>query len=53
MYSYYQLGRLIHHLQIGTAWFFGARFDNIFKEASVFLPGGEKATPLVTGRDEL
>jgi farnesyl-diphosphate farnesyltransferase len=53
MYSYYQLGQLMHHLQIGTAWFFGARFDNIFKEASVFLPGGEKATPLVTGRDEL
>ncbi|KAF5009073.1 hypothetical protein FDECE_4696 [Fusarium decemcellulare] len=43
----------ISGLMIGTAWFFGARFDNIFKEVSVFLPGGEKATPLVTGHDEL
>ncbi|KAF4975082.1 hypothetical protein FZEAL_8083 [Fusarium zealandicum] len=43
----------ISGLMIGTAWFFGARFDNIFKEASVFLPGSEKAKPLITGHDEL
>lgn len=37
-------------LQIGTAWFFGARFDKIWSEASVFLP---KATPLLGRHNEL
>ncbi|EWG41950.1 squalene synthase [Fusarium verticillioides 7600] len=43
----------ISGLMIGTAWIFGARFDTIFREASVFLPGGEKATPMITGHEEL
>lgn len=40
----------ISGIMIGTAWYFGARFDKIFSEASVFLPG--KGKPLL-GRDEL
>jgi farnesyl-diphosphate farnesyltransferase len=43
----------ISGLMLGTAWFFGARFDHIFREASVFLPGREKATPMITGHEEL
>ncbi|KAF5658488.1 squalene synthase [Fusarium heterosporum] len=43
----------ISGIMLGTAWFFGARFDTIFKEVSVFLPGGEKATPIITGHEEL
>ncbi|KAM0344014.1 hypothetical protein ACHAPU_007917 [Fusarium lateritium] len=43
----------ISGIMLGTAWFFGARFDTIFREASVFLPGGEKATPIITGHEEL
>ncbi|KAF7549148.1 hypothetical protein G7Z17_g6562 [Cylindrodendrum hubeiense] len=45
----------ISGIMIGTAWFFGARFDNIFSELSVFLPGSEGSKPLITGtgHDEL
>ncbi|KAF4989242.1 hypothetical protein FGRMN_9255 [Fusarium graminum] len=43
----------ISGIMLGTAWFFGARFDTIFREVSVFLPGGEKATPIITGHEEL
>ncbi|KAH8734581.1 isoprenoid synthase domain-containing protein [Ilyonectria robusta] len=47
----------ISGIMIGTAWIFGARFDNVFSELSVFLPGSEAssqaAKPLITGHDEL
>ncbi|KAK7416353.1 bifunctional farnesyl-diphosphate farnesyltransferase/squalene synthase [Neonectria punicea] len=45
----------ISGIMIGTAWFFGARFDNIFSEFSALLPGGEGSKPLITatGHDEL
>jgi farnesyl-diphosphate farnesyltransferase len=43
----------ISGIMLGTAWFFGARFDHIFREASVFLPSREKATPMITGHEEL
>ncbi|KAH6900517.1 isoprenoid synthase domain-containing protein [Thelonectria olida] len=43
----------ISGIMIGTAWFFGARFDNIFKEFGTLLPGGEGSKPLITGHDEL
>ncbi|KAF7549956.1 hypothetical protein G7046_g8169 [Stylonectria norvegica] len=43
---------LISGIMIGTAWFFGARFDKIFSEISVHLPS---STPSITGHvvDEL
>lgn len=36
--------------QIGTAWFFGARFDSLWKTDSVYWSGTEPgaATPLTT-----
>ncbi|KEY68355.1 hypothetical protein S7711_01133 [Stachybotrys chartarum IBT 7711] len=37
-------------LMIGTAWVFGARFDTIFRETSVWLPG---KAPVITAHDEL
>lgn len=44
---------LANPFKLGTAWFFGARFSDVFREASVFLPGNAKSTPLITGHDEL
>ncbi|CAM1504700.1 Fc.00g022910.m01.CDS01 [Cosmosporella sp. VM-42] len=40
----------ISGIMIGTAWFFGARFDKIWSETSVFLPSSK---PSITGHDEL
>ena len=52
-----QLARLLMltRLQIGTAWFMGAQFPNIFKEASFVLSklGNTPAPAVPTGRDEL
>lgn len=42
----------ISAMMIGVAWYFGARFDKVFSESSVFLPGGSESTPLIN-RDEL
>lgn len=42
---------LTNSVQIGTAWFFGARFDKIWSETSVYLPTSAK--PSITGHDEL
>jgi farnesyl-diphosphate farnesyltransferase len=39
---YHFVSLLTHILQIGTALFFGARFDSLWKEESVFWPSNPK-----------
>ncbi|KAH7313496.1 squalene synthase [Stachybotrys elegans] len=41
---------LMAGLMIGTAWVFGARFDHIFREQSIFLPDNK---PVITAHEEL
>ncbi|KAI5467567.1 isoprenoid synthase domain-containing protein [Mariannaea sp. PMI_226] len=44
---------VISGIMIGTAWLFGAKFDNVLEDISKLLPGGAGAKPAITGHDEL